>query len=172
MEDLFGKVVAIVFLVLGLLFLPLLCIPIIMDNISQASIESAVVEFVDNARSTGKITYHEYEDLCYTIDSFQEFCNIQIKHSSDMVIPGAASNEIEHYYADYNKNDILEVIYESSTTENLPYRMRNGDYLTVTVYNTKPTLATKIYRILMPLYNPSGVTIYVNYGGMIGNNVE
>lgn len=169
-SDSFGKVVAIIITVLAIFFVPLLIITMKMDNTSQAAIETAVVKFVDNVRTTGKITAGAYESLCETIDSYQECCNIKLEHSSRVV--SNDNGKVTEFYYDYNKNDILDYIYKSDAQKNIPYQVQNGDYFKVTVYNETPTLGTKLYRMFIPGYNPSGVTINVVYGGLVGNNME
>ena len=64
MGEAFGRVVAIVFGILILLYIPLLIVGLKADNTSQAYIDNAVVEFVDNARATAKISPEAYERLC------------------------------------------------------------------------------------------------------------
>ncbi len=56
--------------------------------------------------------------------------------------------------------------------DNQKYQMKNGDFIAVTVYNNSPTMGTRLYRMIMPLYNPSGKTIYATYSGFVGNNPE
>lgn len=170
MEDSLGRLIAGVFGVLLLFFLPILCISLKKDNTSQAYIDNAVVEFVDNARATGQITDEAYEKMCSKIDAIQPFCDVQISHSSKYAV-GDGNGGYEVCYFDYQKQDILDTIYTSSG-ENETYYLKNGDFLQVTVVNTQPTLATKLYRLILPRYNPNNVTLYTCYSGYVGNNPE
>lgn len=170
MDDAFGRIVAIIFGAAILFYLPILCISLKMDNTTQAYVDNAVVEFVDNARATGIITDRAYEELCRKIDQVQPLCEVQIVHSSRYVTTDGEGG-YDTFYFDYQKTDILDVIYTASG-DNEPYNMKNGDFLQVIVYNRTPTLATKIYRFMMPLYNPSNVSIYTCYSGYVGNNPE
>lgn len=167
MEDAFGKVIAIVAGVFVLFFLPITVVALKMDNTSQAYIDDAVVEFVDNARATAIITDSAYEELCRRIDAVQSNCTVEIKHSSKYVV--LDGHDLVTLYYDYHKPDILKVIYPSSG-QNRKYEMKNGDFISVTVYNNSPTLATQLYRMVMPGYNASGVSIYTTYSGYVGNN--
>ncbi len=170
MEDNFGRVIAGVIGVLFLFFLPVLNISLKSDNTSQAYIDNAVVEFVDNARATGQITDEAYEKMCSKIDLIQPFCDIQISHSSKYAV-GDGHGGYEICYFAYQKSDILDTIYTQSG-ENKPYYLKHGDFLQVTVVNTQPTLATKLYRLIMPQYNPNNVTLYTCYSGYVGNKPE
>lgn len=156
--------------VLLLFFLPVMCITLKNENTTQSYINTQVVKFVDNARATGKISDDAYESLCSAIDQVQPFCEINIEHQTKYVVPDENNNPQINYMTN-TKDDILSGIYTASG-ENSDYNMRKGDFLDVTVYNTKPTLATRIYRVIMPLYNRSGVSIYTTYSGYVGNNPE
>lgn len=171
MADAFGKIMAIIFCVFALFFLPLTIVALKMDNTSQAYIDDAVVEFVDNARATAIITDSSYEELCSRIDAVQGNCTIKITHSSKYITLDSASGELITQYYDYTKDDILKTIYTVSG-DNEKYKMKNGDFISVTVYNNSPTLATQLYRMIMPSYNQSGVSIYTTYSGYVGNNAE
>lgn len=169
MENALGRIIAIVCSVFVLFTLPLIIISLKMENMTQSYIDNAIVEFVDNSRSTAVITDFSYEKLCNQIDSVQSNCTISIKHSSKYVV--ADGTNIETLYYDYFKDDILRKIYTPSGL-NDKYRMQNGDFISVTVYNNSPTLATQLYRLLLKKYNPSGKSIYATYSGYVGNNAN
>ncbi len=169
MEDAFGRIVAIIASVFVLFFLPMIIVTQKMDNTAQAYIDNAVVEFVDNARATGIVSAASYEKLCRSIDSIQSNCTVEIRHSSRLAVSDGGDVEIQYY--DYFKDDILSKIYVPSG-DNQKYQMKNGDFIAVTVYNNSPTMGTRLYRMIMPLYNPSGKTIYATYSGFVGNNPE
>ena len=167
MSDSFGRGVAIIFTAIALVFLPLLCLSLHADNMSQSRIENAVITFVDSAKTTGRISSAQYEKMCREIDACEGNCSIEIKHSLQFIVP---TDDINHImYEDKYKDEILKVIYNSDNTENADYKMNQGDILTVTVKNTKPTMSTKLYRLIMPMYNPGGTSIYVIYSGTIAN---
>lgn len=170
MSESFGRIVAIVMGVLIMFYLPLLVIGLKADNTTQAQIDNAVVEFVDNARATGRISPEAYEHLCAKIDMVQPFCEIEITHSGQFSILNEIG-ETEISYYDTAKLDILDYMYPP-TGENRYYEMKNGDFLNVTVYNTKATLGTKIYRFIMPMYAPNETVIYTTYSGYVGNYAE
>lgn len=169
MEDALGRIVAIIASVFVLFFLPMIIVTQKMDNTAQAYIDNAVVEFVDNARATGVVSAAAYEKMCRQIDNIQSNCTVEIRHSSRLAVSDGVDVEIQYY--DYFKDDILSAIY-TPAGENQKYRMKNGDFIAVTVYNNSPTMGTRLYRMIMPLYNPSGKTIYSTYSGFVGNNPE
>ncbi len=169
MSDFFGRLVSVFVAVIAIVFIPIIAMAVRTENTKRSMIETYATEFVDNARATGKITAEEYESTYSNILRCQNNCSFTITHSSRMY----ANNEGESvfFYADFNTQDILDVIYKSSATENVPYELRNGDYITVTIKNEQPTFATKLYRIFMRA-GDNNTSIYVNYGGLVGNYIE
>lgn len=168
MDDFFGRMVAIFVLVIAIVFLPICALAIKQENTTRSMIETYVTEFVDNARTTGKITAEEYEKCYRNVLMCQDFCSLSITHSSRMYSSSADGSVA--YYADFVTKDILDAIYNNGD-EIHDYELRNGDYLTVLVKNEKPTFATKLFR-LFNKRKTTDVSIYVNYGGLVGNYIE
>ncbi len=173
MGDVLGKVFGAFMGCLLMFIVPIMLIAIKQDTVKQSYIDNAVVEFVNNARATGKITPESYEKLCMDIDAAHLLCEINIKHSSaytvptDVVDPDTGFHEVATYRTDYTKQEILSIIYPSAG-ENVDYRMKNGDYLSVEVRNTSPTLGTRLLRVFQE--RAGDTTIYSSYGGYVGNN--
>ncbi len=169
MSDSIGHIFAFLGGIFLLFFLPVLVLTRESDIVSQNVIDNAVVEFTDNARGTGVITADAFEKMVRKIDAVQPNCVITITHESKYAILNGSN--VETHYRHYNKMEILETIYPPGGPVS-KYEMKNGDGLTVTVYNSSPTLATRFYRIIAPGSNPKGITIYSNHSGMVGNNPQ
>ena len=169
LEKVFGA-----FMGLILMFIvPIMLIAIQQDTVKQSYIDNAVVEFVSNARSSGKITPQAYEKLCQDIDAAHLLCEIKITHSSaytvptDVIDPETGYYEVATYRTDYPKEEILDVIYPT-TGDNRDYRMKNGDYISVEVKNISPTLGMRLFRTFSS--RGSDMTLFSSYGGYVGNN--
>ena len=63
MNDALGRILAALFAFLTFCYFLITEQAMQQDNMAQTYLTSAVVEFVDNARSSGKITAQSYEDL-------------------------------------------------------------------------------------------------------------
>lgn len=170
MEDALGRIIAGVFGVLVLFYLPIMALSIKQEHTSQTYVDNAVQEFVDNARAAGKISDDAYENMLYQIDKVVAGCKVEIEHQSKYAVADE-NGKVETYYFTNTKDEILDYIYTPSG-ENRDYAIQNGDFLKVTVYNEIPTFATRIYRIIMPNYNPNNTSIYFTYSGYVGNNIE
>ena len=165
MTDALGKIAAVIFTAFTLVYLPVLIIALKNENTVQAMAEDTIVEYVDNVRATGVISETEYNTFARRISSIVTFADIQMTHSSIVYIPDGAGGS-DMAYRDANKTDIVTVL-ESGND----YKLKNGDYLIVSVKNTKPTFARRVYSLLFGRGN-SDVSIYAIYSGRIGNNVE
>lgn len=175
MGDILSKIVGAVLGCIVLFIAPVMLIAQKQDSIAQNYINNAVVEFVDNAKTSGKITPEAYEELCYDIDMAHMLCEIKITHSSAYTVPTDVYDSVTGYYEtatyryDYIKDDILAVMFPN-TGANQDYKMKNGDYIKVEVVNSTPTFGTRMVR-MFNRSNPD-VTLFTSYGGYVGNNVQ
>ncbi len=175
MGDVLSRIACIVFGCLVMFIVPVMLIAQKQDTISQSYIDNAVVEFVDNARTSGKITPQAYEKLCNKIDSAQMRCEINIIHSSAYTVPTEEIDPETGYYKtvtyrnDFIKSEILDVMYPD-VGDNKDYSMKSGDYLKVEVHNAAPTFGTKMVRLFTT--KNADITLYTSYGGYVGNNEQ
>lgn len=175
MGDILGKIFAAIFGCVVMFIVPVMIIAQKQDSIAQNYIDNAVVEFVDNAKTAGKITPQAYEKLCNGVDMAHMLCEIKITHSSaytvptDVLDPATGYYETATYRNDFIKEEILAVMYPD-TGDNQDYRMKNGDYLKVEVINVTPTLGSRMVR-MFTTKNPD-VTLMATYGGYVGNNKQ
>jgi len=170
MNDIAGRIFAIIFGSVFLFIVPIAGIAVKQDNISQTVIDNAIVCFVDNARSTGKITESGYEEMCRKIDATGVICEVDIVHSAKFYYPtkddAGNYNAYNSYYEDFATGDILGTLYDS----NKEYKMKNGDLLTVSVRNTVPTLGARMYSMFLAQgYDNS---VYATYCGYVGNEAQ
>lgn len=164
MTDALGRIIASLFFVLAICYFLITAQAMAQENMSQTYLTAAVVEFVDNARSSGKITTSSYEDFCLKVDTVVPLANIEIIHQTAYAAPDGAGN-IDTCYYSIVKDEILPALYSG----NGRYDMHNGDFLKVTVYNAEPTLAEKLMRLFSTGSGRSTASLYVTYSGGIGN---
>lgn len=147
--------------------MPVLNISLKADETSQKIIDNAVQEFVDNARSSGKITAYEYEQMMGTINKAHPLCDVTITYGRNTFIPDN-TEEVYQYHDHYNHDYILDIIY-TNTGDNQDFYMSKGDYLKVMVKNSTPTFGTKVLSMFIP-NSLNAKTIASSYGGYIEEN--
>lgn len=171
MGDTLGRIFVAFFGCIAMFLVPVMLIAQKQDTVSQSYIDNAVVEFVDNARAAGKITPEAYEKMCNKIDTAHLICEVRIVHSAAYTVPKGSGPlyETETYRFDYNKDEILNVMYPP-VGDNIDYQMKNGDYLKVEVQNTTPTLGSRMFRLFQN--KSADTTLFASYGGYVGNNMQ
>jgi len=170
MDDILGKIVAILLAVLLLFVAPILMVFESQDETSRIYVLSETSKFVDSVRNLGYITPTLYEDYLRKLVNTNNLYEIEMEHYhmrhdpvySDPADPTTFQNDFKvNYIATYNQ-DILNDLYSKTGL----YSMSKGDYFCVLVYNKNKTLATRIQEML---YNTplSTAKIVINYGGVI-----
>lgn len=172
MNDIIGKFAVIIFGIPFVFYIAIAIIALKMDNMSQTYIDNAVVEFVDNARASARITPEAYENMAYKISVAHSPCEIKIWHSAKYVNPGEESDgryDALTYNEDYGKEYIFSKMYPDNYTSK-DYLLKEGDYIKVTVQNETPTLGARLAGILLPGYNKN--SLFTSYGGYVGNDTQ
>ena len=169
MGDILGKFAVILFGIFFIFYIPVTIIALKQDATKQTYIDDTVVSFVDNARASGKITEASYMEMVQKIYSVQAPCIVEMYHGAKYATPDAGTDEkfvVGNDY--YTTKDILGVI-SPDAGEAADYKLKNGDYIKVTVTNEEPTLGELLINLMIPSANTS---IFTSYGGYVGNNVE
>ena len=168
MGDILGKFIVIIFGTLFIFFVPITIIALKQDNASQAYIDNAVVEFVDNARASGRITPNAYESMCEKIYAAHPHCSIKMYHGAKYSLPDTPGKFVARNDY-YTEDEILSVMgYGSSTMRD--YELKEGDYLKVVVQNQSPTLGGALVSSIVVGYDTNN--LFVSYGGYVGNNIQ
>lgn len=149
-----------IFLAAVLMFVfPLMSISERTDDIAQLKVQTATVEFVDNVRTTGKVTQKNYDDFIQKIASTGNSYDVQMEVKVLDENPGkktASANQTKIgeniYYSEYT-SQILEKINTSNGRMNL----KDGDMFYVTVENTNTTISQMLKNFF---YSISGNDTY------------
>ncbi len=169
MDDILGRIVSIIVLVIALVMVPVIVMAQQIDNTTQAQIDNAIEEFVDNARASGKITANEYEKMMRSINIAQPLCNVQIYYGKRFSMPDDESKSESYEYFDANNETyILNEIY-TDAGDNEDFYMMKGDKLEVYVRSSSPTFGLSTLSVVLP--KASTVTaIVTSYGGYVEHN--
>lgn len=162
----FDKIICIL-LVSVLMFLsPLFYLAQKQDVINQVYVESKTVEFVNDIKNHGYITANMYERYLDRLGDTGNLYVIEMVHAHTVVNPeydedsGAFLDDYYTYQESTYQDDILMEIFEGTGT----YYLRQGDYVSIKVYNKTETFAGRMLRMI-------GVNqktqILITYGGII-----
>jgi len=169
MNDILDRVIAILLFIALAAFLPIMLISMRIDQSMQTYMDTAVIEFVDNARVVSAIYPSEYEKFVADIDNVQAQCEIEICVTRMISSYDAVSGQYESFPEEIYKTQILNVLYPDYEDPE-PYLLNKGDTITVTVKNTTPTFGEQIF--LLSSKSTDTPTIFAKYSGMVGNYIE
>lgn len=192
MGDLIGKILVMLVGFTMIFYVPVMVISLKQDTTTQAYVDNAVVEFIDDARGSAQITPLAYETMARKVYAALPNAEIEIYHEalyldeaagSDAGVPGYGGFDSDRSYnaAIFNKDDILAAIYGKDPMDGgtgyyddehlRNYELKNGDHIKVVAYNTTPTLGGRLLGVILPRYDGRRA-IFASYGGYVGNNMQ
>ena len=163
MGDTLITVIVIILAAVLLFIFPLMTMSDRTDDISQLTVETAVTEFVDDIRTTGKLTMDKYSKLVETLATTGNSYDVEMQLQVLDENPGKKTTQAEStkigenvYYTMYT-SQILDTINPSSgTTKTLA--LKEGDMFSVSVRNSNTTLSQQLKSFL---YSVTGNDAYV-----------
>lgn len=138
------------------------------DDISQIAVHTATVEFVDNIRTTGKITQENYDRFIQTITSTGN------TFTEDLELRRLDENPSKKS-ANANKQIIGENVYYSIYTAQIKDELeevgviylKQGDFFSAGVINNNQTLAEVLKNFFYQLTGNSAYTITAKHSGVV-----
>lgn len=171
MGDTLITIVAIFLAAILMFIFPLMSISDRNDDVAQLSVQTKTVEFVDNIRSTGKITQDNYDAYVQTIsstgNSFEVEIEVQIldDNPGKKVTEAEATKVGENYYYSQYTSQILDTV----NSEGVMF-LKEGDIVTVTVRNTNRTIATILKDFVYSVTGNNSASITAQHSGIVNVN--
>lgn len=168
MSDTLITVVAIV-VAAGLIFVvPLMTMADRLDATSQAQVEAIVSDFVQEIRSTGKITQEKYSKfvenltgLGYTFDVSMEV-KVLDENPGKKTLQSAKDKIGENvYYSEYTSQIEQELLEKGIK------KLRTGDIVLVTVRDKDLTLAQQLKQFAYKVVGNDTATVVASSAGMV-----
>ena len=172
MSDTLITVVAILLAAILMFIFPMMSVAERSDDVSQLSVQTAVNEFVDNSRTTGKITIENYSKLVNKLNATGNAYEIEmeVKLLDENVGKKTAWTQSQvigenTYYSVYT-SQIMDVIGQDNTS----YNMKEGDIFSVKVKNTGKTLAQMIRGVFYSISGSDTYQIAAQHAGAVTAN--
>ena len=171
MGDSLVTIIAI-FLAAVLMFVfPLMAMSERTDDVSQLAVQTATTEFVDNIRTTGKLTLDEYDKYLQTItatgNSFDVDIEVQVLDEN----PGVKTTQTEMTKIGEN---LYYNLYTSQVEEKLTnskrITLKEGDMVSVTVKNTNQTISQLLKNFFYQLSGNDTYQIAAQHAGIVTVN--
>ena len=168
MSDTLITVVAIV-LAAGLIFVvPLMTMADRFDTTSQAEVEAIVSNFVDEIRSTGKITQEKYDKFLENLTSLGYTFDVSMETKILDENPGKKTSQTSKdkigenvYYSEYTSQ------IEEELEKNGVKKLKTGDMVLVTVKNKNLTLAQQMKQFMYKIVGNDTASVVASKAGMV-----
>ena len=168
MGDSLGTIVAIAIAAILMFVFPVMTMADRTDDVSQLTVQTETTEFVDEIRTTGKITPQRYEQFVEAINSTGNLYDIEIEIKVLDDNPGKKSVQVqrdklgENYYYEVFNSQVMEKI-----DANDPYLLKEGDIVAVKVKNSTQTLSQQFKNFFYTVIGNDTYTIAADHGGIV-----
>ena len=173
MGDTLITVIAIALAAVLMFVFPLMTMSDRTDDVSQLTVETATTEFVDDIRTTGKLTMDKYsqfvENISATGNSYEVEMQLQVLDEN----PGKKTTQAEAtkigenvYYTMYTSQILDELDNSASGTKAL----KEGDIFSVSVKNTNTTLSQQLKNFFYSVTGNDTYTIAAEHAGIVTAN--
>lgn len=168
MSDTLITVIAIALAAVLMFVFPLMTMSDRTDDVSQLSVETATNEFVDNVRTTGKLTLDKYSKFVENLSSTGNSYDIEMEAKILDENPGKKTTQAlgtkigeNVYYSEYT-SQILDKLDSSSV-----YTLKEGDMFSANVKNTNMTLSQQLKNFMYKVSGNDTYTIAAQHGGVV-----
>ena len=175
MGDSLTTIIAIFLAAILMFVFPLMALSERTDDISELSVKTATSEFVDNVRTTGKLTLEDYDKFLQTITSTGNSFNISMEAQILDENPGVKTTQAETtkigenvYYTLYTTQIEEKLMSDTNPTHSLS--LKEGDRFAVTVENTNTTIAQTLRNFLYKIAGNNTYQIAAQYAGIVTVN--
>ncbi len=181
MGDTLITVVAIFLAAILMFVFPLMSISERNDDISQLGIQTATVQFVDNIRSTGRITQNNYDSFVQTLAATGNSYDIELEVKVLDENPGKKSSQAAQdkigenvYYSVYTSQIEADLI-ASDNADGEPAnsgvkKLKEGDIISCRVKNTNTTIAQMLKNFFYSISGNDTYQISAQHGGVVMAN--
>lgn len=172
MSDTVVTVLAIFLAAILMFIFPLMSTSDRTDDITTQAVESATTDFVDEIRSTGKITQDSYDNFVQTISSTGNSYEVEMEVQVLDDNPGKKVTEAEYtkvgenyYYSEYT----TQILDEINSDAGAMY-LKQGDMVTVSVRNTNRTIGTILRDFFYSVTGNNSATVTASHSGIVNVN--
>lgn len=171
MGDTTITVVAIFLAAILMFVFPLMAMSDRNDDISQLSVQTSTVEFVDDIRTTGVLTADDYDKFVQNISSTGNAYDVNMEIQVLDENPGKkvteeAKDKIGEnvYYSKYT-TQILDELKEKDRIS-----LKEGDIISVSVNNTNTTISQQLKNFLYKVVGNDTYQIAAQHAGIVTAN--
>ncbi len=161
-----------IFLAAILMFVfPLMSMSDRTDDISQLLVETATTEFVDNVRSTGKLTLDDYDKYVQEISSTGNTYDVEMTAQILDENPGIKTTQAEITKIGENVYyNLYTTQIEDRLKSNSTLKLKEGDIFSVSVKNTNTTISQSLKNFFYKISGNDTYQVAAQHAGMVTVN--
>ncbi len=161
-----------IFLAAILMFVfPLMSMSDRTDDISQLLVETATTEFVDNVRSTGKLTLDDYDKYVQEISSTGNTYDVEMTAQILDENPGIKTTQAEITKIGENVYyNLYTTQIEDRLKSNSTLKLKEGDIFSVAVKNTNTTISQSLKNFFYKIAGNDTYQVAAQHAGMVTVN--
>ena len=172
MSDTLITVIAIGLAAILMFVFPLMTISDRTDDVSQLAVKTATTEFVDTARTTGKITEANYDKFLETITSTGNTYDVELEVEVRDTNLGKKTSMVQ---ADKIGENAAYTVYTSQIMEEWKnnkgiYYCKEGDLISARVKNTNQTISQQLKNFFYTVTGNDTYTVAANHAGIVTAN--
>lgn len=168
MGDTLITIIAIALAAILMFVFPLMTMSDRTDDVSQLAVKTATTEFVDDIRTTGKITPEKYSKFVQNIASTGNTYDVEMEVKVLDENPGKKTTQVEREKIGEN---VYYSVYTSQITEKLDnnqtYNLKEGDIVSVNVKNTSQTMSQQLKNFFYTVVGNDTYTIAAEHAGIV-----
>lgn len=168
MSDTLVTIIAIGLAAILMFIFPLITMSDRTDDVSQLTVDTATTEFVDDIRTTGKISADKYNQFLETIVSTGNTYNVEMEVQVLDENPGKKTTQVDR---DKIGENVYYSVYTSQIQDKLDndkvYKLKEGDIVSVSVKNTNQTLSQQLKNFFYKVVGNDTYTIAASHGGIV-----
>ncbi len=171
MGDSLITIIAIFLAAILMFVVPLMSLSERTDDISQLAVQTAVTEFVDKVKTTGKLTTDDYDKFLTTITATGNSFDVELvvhqldENPSEKVTEAEQTKIGENLYYDKYTTQI-----EEELADHGKIRLKEGDIFTATVKNTNMTIAQTLRNFFYMISGNDTYQIAGQHTGIVAVN--
>ena len=168
-------IIAIALAAVLMFVFPLITMSDRTDDISKLAVETATTEFVDDVRTTGKLTMDKYSKFVESISSAGNSYDVEMELQVLDENPGKKTTQAEStkigenvYYTMYTSQILDQINPSSGVTKTLA--LKEGDIFSTSVKNTNATLSQQLKNFFYTVTGNDTYTIAAEHAGIVTAN--
>lgn len=171
MGDSLITVIAIVLAAILMFIFPLMSVSERNDDIAQLAVQTAAIEFVDNVRTTGKITADNYDKFIQTLSATGNTYEVELEVKKLDENPGKkTSTSTADKIGDNLYYSVFTSQIENELNDSSVYLLKEGDMISVSVKNTNRTIAQMLRSFLYSVSGSNSYQVAAQHSGVVMAN--